>query len=116
MKSARLLLATATMLLSVPLAGCVSTAIANDVPRCEDLVPQSLLAPVEGAELPETRQLADGHDDAQPWQIGFIEQTGQLEKANERPPAVDHIYRKCLEMHRAALKRSSRGFLGRLFG
>jgi hypothetical protein len=86
------------------------------VPRCEDLIPQSLLAPTEAVELPEARQLEDGHDDAQPWQIGFIAQTGQLEKANERPPAVDHIYRKCLEMHRAALAKANRGFFGRLFG
>lgn len=106
--------ATATLLLATPLAGCVRTAIANDVPRCEELVPASLLEPVPPADLPEARQLPDGHDDAQPWQVGFIEQTGQLEKATERPAAVDHIYRTCLALHRRALQRSQRGFLGRL--
>lgn len=70
-----------------------------------------LLEAVPAAELPEARQLPDGHDDAQPWQVGFVEQTGQLEKANERAPAVNHIYRSCLEMHREALRRSRR-FLG----
>lgn len=80
------------------------------MPHCERLVPPTLLQPVKGAELPETRQLADGHDDAQPWQIGFVEQTGQLEQANERPTAVDHIYRNCLENHREALKKAKRGF------
>jgi hypothetical protein len=103
-------------LLCVPLAGCLSTSIANDVPDCGALIPQMLLAPIPPAELPEARQLPDGHDDAQPWQIGFIEQTGQLAKANERAPAVDHIYRQCLVLHRTALRRSTRGFFGRLFG
>lgn len=116
MRSVPRLRATAMLLLSAPLAGCVSTAIANDVPACERLIPASLLADTPPAALPELRQLPDGHDDSQPWQIGFIEQTGQLEKANERAPAVDHIYRECLIMHRDALKRSKRGFFGRLLG
>lgn len=75
-----------------------------------------LLQAVDSAPVPEARQLPDGHDDAQPWQVGYLEQTGQLEKANERPPAVDHIYRTCLQLHRDALRRSQRGFFGRLFG
>jgi hypothetical protein len=29
---------------------------------------------------------------------------------------VDHIYRNCLELHREALRRDTRGFFGRLFG
>jgi hypothetical protein len=95
MKSAKPSLAIATLLLCAPLAGCVSTSIANDVPHCERLIPQTLLTPVPAADIPEGRQLPDGHDDAQPWQIGFIAASGQLEKANERPPAVDHIYRTC---------------------
>lgn len=106
--------ATAMLLLSVPLAGCVSTAISNDVPACEELIPESLLAETPAADLPDARQLPDGHDDAQPWQVGFVEQTGQLEIANARTPAVNHIYRRCLELHRDALRRSRRGFFGRL--
>ena len=106
--------AAATMLLSAPLAACVHTSIANDVPRCEELVPDSLLQPVQSAPVPEARQLPDGHDDAQPWQVGYLEQTGQLEQANERPAAVDHIYRSCLDLHRRALQRSQRGFVRRL--
>ena len=69
-----------------------------------------------GADLPEPSQHADGHQDALPWQEAFIEQTGQLDKANERPPAIDHIYRQCLALHREALERSQRGFFGRIFG
>lgn len=78
------------------------------------MVPKSLLEPTPGADIPATRQLPDGHDDAQPWQTGFLEQTGQLEKANEKAPAVDHIYRECLALHREAVKRSRPKFLGLL--
>jgi hypothetical protein len=46
----------------------------------------------------------------------FVGQTGQLDKANDRTAAVDFIYHNCLELHRRALKRSQRGFFGRLFG
>lgn len=45
----------------------------------------------------------------------FIGQTGQLDKANERPDAIDHIYRTCLEMHRDALNKAKRSWLARLF-
>ena len=75
-----------------------------------------LLEATPPADLPESAKLTDGHDDARPWQKGFVEQTGQLEKANERPPAIDHIYRTCLEEHRRQLKKSNRGPIGRLFG
>lgn len=113
MRSFRSLRATATLPLFVLLAGCGHIAVTGGVPRCERLIPPSLLAETPSAPLPEARQLPDGHDDAQPWQVGFIEQTGQLEKANERAPAVDHIYRGCLTLHREALERDTRRrFLG----
>ena len=88
-------------LLLLLLSGCMTTSLLNDVPPCERYVPQVLLDDVPGVELPETRQLADGHDDAKPWQKGFFAQTGQLEKANKNPKSVDHIYRTCLECRRS---------------
>lgn len=116
MKSALGLRAIATTLLFAPLAGCVSTSIANDVPDCAALIPSMLLEAVPAVEVPEARTVPGTDiDDAQPWQIGYLEQTGQLMKANERAPAVDHIYRTCLRLHREALARSQRGFFGRLF-
>lgn len=98
------------------LSACVTTPIANDVPYCEKLIPASLLAPVEGVEIPAPANWPDGHEKAEAWQIGYLGQTGQLDKANENAPAVDHIYRTCLELHREALRKSQRGFFGRLFG
>lgn len=103
---------------ALALGGCFTTSgiVANDVPECERLIPASLLAETPGADLPQARKLPDGHDDAQPWQVGFTEQTGQLEVANTKPPAVDHIYRECLKTHRERLERDTKGFFGRLFG
>ena len=108
----------ALTVLALALSGCVTprTVIANDVPPCERLIPPGMLEDTAPAALPVPAKLADGHDDARPWQGGFIEQTGQLEIANRKAPAVDHIYRECLKMHRDQLKRDTRGFFGRRFG
>jgi hypothetical protein len=85
------------------------------VPDCAALIPQSLLDPTPSVDPPVSAKLPDGHDDAKPWQLGMVGQTGQLEIANDKPPAVDHIYRTCLRLHREALAKSKRGFFGRLF-
>lgn len=115
MKSAPLPLLLATSLLSAPLAGCggARPVLTNAVPHCEKLVPAILLQPVEHAPVPEAKQLPDGHDDAQPWQEGFLIEGGQLDKANVRAPAVDQIYRGCLALFRDATdKAMRRRFLG----
>lgn len=101
--------------LSMPLAACAHIGIQNDVPGCERLIPESLRQRVEATDLPEPAQHADGHQDALPWQEGFVGQTGQLDKANDRGDGIDHIYRTCIEMHREALAKSKRGFFGKLF-
>lgn len=116
MKYAMHLLATATMSLTAGCVGLGRTSIQNDVPPCERLIPAALLEPTPFAAQPVSAKLPDGHDDARPWQAGFLEQTGQKEIADLKAPAVDHIYRECLKMHRDQLKRDTRGFFGRLFG
>lgn len=105
-------IATGALLLS----GCATYSLSNDVPQCERLIPGSLLKPVDGVEIPAPVNWPDGHEQAEPWMLGYLGQTGQLDKANDNAPAVDHIYRTCLELHREALKRAQRGFFGRLFG
>jgi hypothetical protein len=85
------------------------------VPHCEALIPAFLLQPAEGTD-PEAKKLPDGHEDAQPWIEGWFGDEAVIEKQNEKPPAVDHIYRTCLDLHRKALARSNRGFFSRLFG
>src|SRR5690349_4585877 len=80
--------------LCVSLAGCATTPpVYGDVPECERLIPESLKTDVPGVAIPES-------EEAEPWMQAFIGQTGQLDKANERPDAIDHIYRTCLTMHR----------------
>lgn len=94
------------------LAGCAtfgSAPVYGEIPECELLIPPQLKAPVAGVPIPES-------EDAEPWMQAFVGQTGQLDKANDRTGAIDHIYANCLQMHRNALKRAKRGFFGRLFG
>jgi hypothetical protein len=101
------------------LSGCAlfgQSRVYGEIPECELLIPPQLKAAVPGVPLPAAQNWADGHEKAEPWQEGFIGQTGQLDKANERGPAIDYIYKTCLELQRRALKRSQRGFFGRIFG
>jgi hypothetical protein len=94
------------------LSGCAtfgSPPVYGEIPECERLIPASLKADVPGVPIPDS-------EEAEPWMSAFIGQTGQLEKANERPDAIDHIYKTCLVMHRDALRKAKRGFFGRLFG
>lgn len=99
------------------LTACVSAPpVYGEIPECERLIPPSLLKAVEGVDVPVPEQWPDGHQNAEPWMLGYLGQTGQLDKANENAPAVDHIYSECLKMHREALKKVRRGFFGRLFG
>lgn len=99
-------------LTAISLSGCAtfsSAPVYGEIPECERLIPASLKADVPGVPIPES-------EEAEAWMQAFIGQTGQLDKANERPDAIDHIYSTCLKMHRDALKRAKRGFFGRLFG
>jgi hypothetical protein len=96
--------------LALMLAGCVtSPPVYGEIPECDRLIPATLKAPVPGVPIPES-------EEAEPWMQAFIGQTGQLDKANERGPAIDHIYSQCLAMHRKALERSRHGFFARIFG
>lgn len=97
-------------LVMLALTGCVtSPPVYGDIPECHRLIPASLKADIPGVPIPES-------EEAEAWMQAFIGQTGQLDKANERPDAIDHIYKTCLDLHRDALNKSKRGFFGRLFG
>lgn len=93
-----------------------SAPVYGDVPDCQRLIPASLVKPTEGVDIPRPEMWPDGHQKAEPWMLGYLGQTGALDKANEKPAAVDYIYRTCLELHRDALAKAKRGFFGRLFG
>jgi hypothetical protein len=67
---------------------------------------------VPPADLPEAAKLPDGHDDARPWQKGFVQQTGQLETANDRYGAAVGIIGRCEARDAAAVKRARPKVLG----
>lgn len=79
---------------------------------CSTLVPGEWLKGVPAADLPVSAKLADGHDDARPWQSGFIAQTGQLEVANGRMPDAIGIIQRCEARDAEAVKRARHSFLG----
>ena len=54
--------------------------------------------------LPEATKLPDGHDDARPWQAGFVGQTGQLEIANARYLDALGVLSRCEARDAAAVK------------
>lgn len=105
-------LAIAMLLPSALLAGCGHTVISPAASPCSDLLPSDWLGGVPPAPLPESAKLADGHDDARPWQAWGIEQTGQLEKANGRYADGIGIVKRCEARDAAAVKRARPKFLG----
>jgi hypothetical protein len=109
MQSRTRLRAIAMTLLSAKLASCAPLAVQTDVGSfCSQLVPTAWANGVPTADLPVPGKLSDGHDDARPWQQGFLEQTGQLEKANDRQRDTLQIFQTCEKMKADALKRSTR--------
>jgi hypothetical protein len=78
------------------------------VPDCSALIPPQMRERVPATDLPVSEQWPDGHQKAEPFMQGFLGQTGQLDKANDRGDGIDHIYRTCLEQHAAALKHARR--------
>lgn len=75
-------------------------------------MPIEWLEGVPAAILPVSGKLPDGHDDARPWQTGFVAQTGQLEIANSRMVDAMGIIRRCEARDAAAVKRTRSIFRG----
>jgi hypothetical protein len=59
-----------------------------------------LLLPTPPADLP------DG--DVREWQVGFVAQSGQLEKANDDKAAAGKLISECEALHQEALKKSTK--------
>jgi hypothetical protein len=76
---------------------------------CSALIPPSWAKGVPATSLPAGETVGD-------WQIAFLEQTGQLEKANDRTADTIHIVKTCESFQDQATRKGSRGFFGRLFG
>jgi hypothetical protein len=98
------------------LAGCVTApAIEIPVSACSSLLPKAWNKPVVAAPLPES---ADGDPASTDWLIEMlqrwtafgVEQTGQLDKANDRYATAMAIIEQCQERDRVAVRKSRRWF------
>src|SRR5882757_4337838 len=112
MRFTRRLAATAMTLPIVPLAGCAPIVIQASASPCSALLPTNWVAGVPPVDLPASAKLADGHDDARPWQAGFVGQTGQLEIANGRYADAVGIVSRCEVRDAAAVRKARPKFLG----
>lgn len=76
---------------------------------CSSLLPDSWKAGVPGAELPDGDTVGE-------W-IAFADaQTGRLDQANGRTRDAIEIVERCEERDSQAVRRATRGWLGRLVG
>lgn len=90
------------MLLAVLPSACTRSIVSYPpAPSCWDYVPAELVKPTPGAPLP-----AD--DTAGAWVTFGNSQTGQLEAANLKPPAIGHIVQTCERKHADAVAKAER--------
>lgn len=74
---------------------------------CSKLLPDSWKEGIAGAPLPDGNTVGD-------WIAFGDAQTGKLDQANSRTRDAIEITARCEERDRAAVKRATRGFFGRL--
>lgn len=99
----------AAALFMLLLTACSPPVVTSTPAACSTLLPESWREGVAGAQLP------DG-DTAGDWIAFGDAQTGKLDQANGRTRDSIDIVRRCEERDAKAVKRATRGFLGRLFG
>lgn len=87
-------------LLAAALSAC-APPIAAIPAACASLLPDTWRVPVPGAPLPEGSSVAD-------WISFADQQTGQLDKANDRTLAAIGIVERCEARDREAVKRARR--------
>lgn len=82
--------------------GCVGAPPIAAIPAaCASLLPDTWRTPVPGAPLPEGSTVAD-------WISFADQQTGQLDKANDRLLAAIGVVERCEARDREAVKRAKR--------
>lgn len=91
------------------LGACAGPAVISTPNSCSSLLPDTWSQGVAGAPLPEGDTVGD-------W-ISFGDaQTGKLDQANGRTKDAISIVSRCEERDKKAVRKSTRGFFGRLFG
>ncbi len=91
------------------LTGCAAPIVTTQSAGCSSLIPDSWLAGIAGAPLPEGNTVGD-------WIVFGDAQTGRLDQANSRTKDAIEIQRRCEARDAAAVKKATRSWLGRLFG
>ena len=95
---------------ALSLSACAGTPVVTATPSsCSSLLPESWKAGVAGAPLPDGNTVAD-------WVVFGEQQTGKLEVANGRTRDAITVVERCEARDAAAIKKATRGWLGRLFG
>lgn len=90
------------LLMLLPATGCVGAPPIVATPSaCSALLPDAWRQPVPGAPLPAGSTVAD-------WTTFADQQTGQLDKANERTLAAIGIIERCEARDQAAVKAARR--------
>lgn len=88
--------------------------------QCSKLIPPQLVNKTEGAALPDFSladtlktqgdDLGSAKQEAILWQVFGLNQSGQLEKANNDKPSIVYIYSTCESLYNEARPRKK--FLG----
>lgn len=91
------------------LAACAGPTVISTPNSCATLLPAEWKQGVAGADLPTGDTVGD-------WIAFGDAQTGKLDQANGRTRDAIGIIERCEERDSKAVRRSTRGFFGRLFG
>lgn len=90
------------LLMPLAVQACVGAPPIAAIPAaCASLLPDAWRVPVPGAPLPEGDTVAD-------WISFADQQTGQLDKANDRTLAAIGVVERCEARDREAVKRARR--------
>lgn len=95
-------------MLACALSACAAPIVTTQSAGCSSLIPDSWLAGVPGAPLPEGNSVGD-------WIVFGDAQTARLDQANSRTKDAIEIQRRCEARDAAAIKHATKGFFGRLF-
>ncbi len=92
------------------LAGCMGKPTVLSTPNsCVTLIPETWRGGVPGVVLPANDTIGE-------WIVFGEGQTGKLEQANGRTRDVIEIVERCEKRDSEAVRKATRGWLGRLFG
>jgi hypothetical protein len=95
---------------ALSLSACAGAPIVTAAPSsCATLLPEEWKEGVAGADLPDGNTVGD-------WIAFGDAQTGRLDVANDRTKAAIGIVERCEARDAAAVRKATRGWLGRIFG